>query len=90
MESSHRSSSPEYIFDKKEERPKIIKYKSTNKFSPGQVVYLRVPGATEHEGPYKVETCAGLRQYTLCFPGGEPARDGVIIEEDDLRLQKTG
>lgn len=89
MGSPRRSVSPEYTFDEEDVKPLVINYNSTNQFRPGQVVYLRIPGKTQHDGPYKIETHAGVRQYTLCFSDGQQARNGDIVAEDDLTEQST-
>lgn len=58
-----------------------------NEFRPGDRVKLRVPGQSEPEGPYKIETQAGVRKYTLCALNGiDPVRDGQVIDETDLTM----
>jgi len=59
------------------------------KYRPGQHIYLRIPGAAQPDGPYKIETIAGNARYTLCYPDGRTARDGAAIEEKDLTESST-
>jgi len=87
MGSPRRSISPEYAFDKDEVKPLVIDYGFTNRFRPGQVVFLRI--LTQLEGPYKIEAHAGVRQYTLCFSNGQQARNGEIVVEENLTEQNT-
>lgn len=89
MGSPRRSVSPEYTFDEEDVKPIVIDYKSTNQYRPGEIVYFRVSGTTQLEGPYKIEACAGVRQYTLCFSDGKRARNGEIVVESDLTQQST-
>lgn len=60
-----------------------------NLYRPGQIVYFRASGATQLDGPYKVEAYAGIRQYTLCFFDGKQARGGEIVVESELTLQSA-
>ncbi|KAM5354763.1 hypothetical protein ACJ41O_001409 [Fusarium nematophilum] len=80
---SDRSASPDFEFSGGG-RPLIKKYKVVpSKYRPGQVVYLRVPGHSSLEGPYKVAT-AKNKKYTLAHSNGRTARGGAEVDEDDL------
>jgi hypothetical protein len=58
-------------------------------YRPGQTIYVRVPGVSTPEGPYKIETVAGNGRYTLCDANGDPARNGNVIDEADLTTSST-
>ncbi|KAF2629497.1 hypothetical protein BU25DRAFT_489561 [Macroventuria anomochaeta] len=84
MSNLARSPSPEFTFDDSG-RPFVQEYSSSNKFRPGQKVNLHIPGQATPEGPYKIETSAGARKYTLCsLDGQQQVRNGQIIDEDNL------
>jgi hypothetical protein len=53
-------------------------------YRPGQWVYVRIPGTSTPDGPYKIETIAGNARYTLCDADGNQERNGDVIEEADL------
>jgi hypothetical protein len=57
----------------------------TNKYRPGQVVYVIVPGSQQAEGPYKIAMPAGPGKYTLCKTDGTQARNGSVLEESSLK-----
>ena len=47
-------------------------------------MYFRVPGTVVGEGPYKISSVPATGRYTLILPNGQPARDGMVVEEKDL------
>lgn len=89
MGSSNRSESPDFTFCDDAGRPLVTPYNISCKYRPGQQIYLRIPGAAQPDGPYKIETIAGDARYTLCYPDGRTARDGATIEEKDLTESST-
>ncbi|KAF2819269.1 hypothetical protein CC86DRAFT_472104 [Ophiobolus disseminans] len=85
MTSERRSPSPEFTVDDDGGRPLITSSGQTNKYRPGQVVYLVVSGSTQREGPYKIATPAGQGNYTLCFADGSQAKNGAAVDESLMR-----
>ncbi|KAI1429093.1 hypothetical protein F5Y12DRAFT_710646 [Xylaria sp. FL1777] len=79
-----RSESPEFEFTDDKGRPLVAKSGVVYKFRPGQAVYLQVPGASQLEGPYKIESSRGPGMYTLCHSNGQTARGGTEINEANL------
>ncbi|KAH8195998.1 hypothetical protein TruAng_009836 [Truncatella angustata] len=79
-----RSTSPEFEIPDDNGRPLIHKSGVAYKFRPGQLVYLRVPGSRQTEGPYKIESARGAGKYTICHANGQTARGGAVVDETDL------
>ncbi|EFQ96676.1 hypothetical protein MGYG_08599 [Nannizzia gypsea CBS 118893] len=67
-------------------RAKIVAYSAENKFMPGDEVYYTDPTTKVREGPYLVSSTPSLKKYKLCHKNGQLVKEGMPIEEKDLKL----
>lgn len=72
----------QFSFCEDGDRP-LIKKSPPTKFRPNEQVYVRVPGTTALEGPFKVSSVDKGR-YQLCDEGGSPVKDNKWFEESEL------
>jgi hypothetical protein len=42
-------------------------------------------GTETREGPYTVESVPSAGKYTLCLANGQPVKNGIEVEEKDLK-----
>ncbi|OCL10307.1 hypothetical protein AOQ84DRAFT_375034 [Glonium stellatum] len=65
-------------------RPRIIKYQTSNKFCPNDLVYWHEPGGrSQPQGPFVIEEVPKPQTYNLCKEDKTPWRKEV--PEDELR-----
>ncbi|KAF2195568.1 hypothetical protein K469DRAFT_649654 [Zopfia rhizophila CBS 207.26] len=86
MESSDEEydQSPKFTFGDDAGRTWIGKKAERSKFRPFDKVYFTSPGTDIREGPYIVESVPETGKYTLMVKPGQTAKDGKIVEEQNL------